>query len=105
MPYRTDTILRPALTLHENLRGVYCIESRNLAPAPIATKCVASTIFITHERIVASARRYIATIAILQRRNIAIAIGAPGPWQARKEKSQKIRKVEGRILYGMDVPA
>ena len=32
------------------------------------------------------------------------------PWQARKEKSQKIRKVkvEGRILYGRDgssVPA
>ena len=24
------------------------------------------------------------------------------PWQARKEKSQKIRKVEGRILYGRD---
>ena len=23
-------------------------------------------------------------------------------WQARKEKSQKIRKVEGRILYGRD---
>ena len=24
------------------------------------------------------------------------------PWQAMKEKSQKIRKVEGRILYGRD---
>ena len=24
------------------------------------------------------------------------------PWQARKEKSQKIRKVEGRIHYGRD---
>ena len=36
------------------------------------------------------------------------SIGPMHTWQARKEKSQKIRKVEGRILYGRDgssVPA
>ena len=29
-------------------------------------------------------------------------IGPMRPWQARKKKSQKIRKVEGRILYSRD---
>ena len=36
------------------------------------------------------------------------SIGPMPPWQASEEKSQKIRKVEGRILYGRDgssVPA
>ena len=42
--------------------------------------------------------------------NSEVLLGAiiDRPWQARKAKSQKIKKVEGRIIYGRDgssVPA